>query len=190
MFVFCSVWLLFIFPFPCYCIVCLLLFFSSSSYIVFVFFVLVYWTLPPGRNPIAVNNNNNNIPNIYNLIWTIVIRTQFFNHLCTLNCLVPVSIQQTMQQLSSTLLFSMLSGWRSRVSSGNTVSDYGAGRPGDRGSIPSRGKWFFLRPLCPDRLWGPPPSFPMGTGGPFPGVKRGRGVTLTTHPPSSAEVVN
>jgi hypothetical protein len=25
-------------------------------------------------------------------------------------------------------------------------------------------------------------SYPMGTGGPFPGVKSGRGVTLTTHP--------
>jgi hypothetical protein len=30
----------------------------------------------------------------------------------------------------------------------------------------------------------------MGTGGPFPGVKRGRGVTLTTHPPSSANIKN
>jgi hypothetical protein len=27
-----------------------------------------------------------------------------------------------------------------------------------------------------------PASCPMGIGGPFPGVKRGRGVTLTTHP--------
>jgi hypothetical protein len=27
-----------------------------------------------------------------------------------------------------------------------------------------------------------PASCPMGTGGPFPAVKRGRGVTLTTHP--------
>jgi hypothetical protein len=27
-----------------------------------------------------------------------------------------------------------------------------------------------------------PVSCTMGTGGPFPGVKRGRGVTLTTHP--------
>jgi hypothetical protein len=30
----------------------------------------------------------------------------------------------------------------------------------------------------------------MGTRGPFPGVKRGRGVTLTTQPPSSAEFEN
>jgi hypothetical protein len=27
-----------------------------------------------------------------------------------------------------------------------------------------------------------PASYPVGTGGPYPGVKRGRGVTLTTHP--------
>jgi hypothetical protein len=29
-----------------------------------------------------------------------------------------------------------------------------------------------------------PASYPMGTEGPFPGVKRGRSVTLTTHPPT------
>jgi hypothetical protein len=27
-----------------------------------------------------------------------------------------------------------------------------------------------------------PASYPVGTGGPFPGVKRGRGVSLTAHP--------
>jgi hypothetical protein len=37
----------------------------------------------------------------------------------------------------------------SRVSSGSIVSDYGLD---DRGSIPGRGKGFFLSPLCPDRL--------------------------------------
>jgi hypothetical protein len=43
MFVFCSVWLLFIFSVPCYCIVCfVLLFFSFLLYVMFVFFVLVY----------------------------------------------------------------------------------------------------------------------------------------------------
>jgi hypothetical protein len=35
-----------------------------------------------------------------------------------------------------------------------------------------------------------PVSCTMGTGGLSPGLKRGRGVTLTTHPPSSAEVEN
>jgi len=33
-----------------------------------------------------------------------------------------------------------------------------------------------------------PASYTMGTGS-FPGVKSGRGVTLTTQPPSSAEVI-
>jgi hypothetical protein len=36
-----------------------------------------------------------------------------------------------------------------------------------------------------------PASYPMGTGGPFPGLSAGGVVTLTTHPPpSSAEVKN
>jgi hypothetical protein len=34
-----------------------------------------------------------------------------------------------------------------------------------------------------------PTSYPIGTGGPFPGIKLGRGMTLTT-PPSIAEVKN
>jgi hypothetical protein len=35
-----------------------------------------------------------------------------------------------------------------------------------------------------------PASCTMGTGGPFSGEKRGRGVTLTIDPPSSAENKN
>jgi hypothetical protein len=50
-----------------------------------------------------------------------------------------------------------------------------------RGSISGRGKGFFLYPPFPDQLCHPA-SYPVGTGGPFPGVKRGRGLTLTTHP--------
>jgi hypothetical protein len=57
------------------------------------------------------------------------------------------------------------------------------GRPGDRGSIPGRGERIFpitsvprptLAPTQPPVQWVP--------GVPSPGVKRGRGVTLTTHP--------
>jgi hypothetical protein len=33
-------------------------------------------------------------------------------------------------------------------------------------------------------------AHPISTGGPYPGVKRGRGVTQNTRPQSSAEVVN
>jgi hypothetical protein len=42
---------------------------------------------------------------------------------------------------------------------------------GNSGSILGRGKGFLLLHLCP-----------VDTGCPFPGVKRGRDVTLTTHP--------
>jgi hypothetical protein len=47
---------------------------------------------------------------------------------------------------------------------------------------PAEAKGFFLYTLCPDRLWGPPTSCTMGTEVLPPGLKRGRGVTLTTHP--------
>jgi hypothetical protein len=43
-----------------------------------------------------------------------------------------------------------------------------AGQPGDRGSIPGGGKGFFLYPLCPDRLWGPPSLLYNGYRGSFP----------------------
>jgi hypothetical protein len=36
--------------------------------------------------------------------------------------------------------------------------------------------------MCPDQMWDPLRLQLMGSGGPFPGIKRGRGVTLTTHP--------
>jgi len=55
-------------------------------------------------------------------------------------------------------------------------------RPGKRGSIPGRGEKMF--PLASVSRPGPRPSVSctMGTGGSFPGVNQGRGVTLTTHP--------
>jgi hypothetical protein len=50
----------------------------------------------------------------------------------------------------------------SRGSSVSIVSDYGLDY---RGSIPDRGRGFFLSPLRPDRLWAHPASYPMDTGG-------------------------
>jgi hypothetical protein len=35
-----------------------------------------------------------------------------------------------------------------------------------------------------------PASYPMGTGGPFPGLKHSHSVLLTIHPPSNVEVKN
>jgi hypothetical protein len=71
--------------------------------------------------------------------------------------------------------------------SGSIVSDYGLD---DRGSIPDRGRGFFFRPLRPDRLWGHPASYSMGTGGPFPGGKARSWRDADQSPPSSAEVKN
>jgi hypothetical protein len=54
------------------------------------------------------------------------------------------------------------------------TEDLRAWRPGDHDSIPGRGEMIFLYPLCRDRLW--------GRGVLSPGLNRGRGMTLTTHP--------
>jgi hypothetical protein len=42
-------------------------------------------------------------------------------------------------------------------------------------------RWGEIFRTCPDRPWGAPTSCTMGPGS-FPGVKSGRGVTLTPHP--------
>jgi len=52
-----------------------------------------------------------------------------------------------------------------------------AGRSGDR--IPVGGEIFLT---CPDRPWGPPSPLYNGYRVSFPGVKSGRGVTVTPHP--------
>jgi hypothetical protein len=74
----------------------------------------------------------------------------------------------------------------SRGSSGSIMSDYGLD---DRGSIPDRGRgFFFLAPASRPALGPAQPPIQWVPGVLSTGVKRGRGVTLTTHPPSSAEV--
>jgi hypothetical protein len=68
------------------------------------------------------------------------------------------------------------------MSSGSIVSDYGL----DDGAIGVRspaGAKDFSSILCVQTGSGAhPATCTMGTGGPFPGAKRGRGVTLTTYP--------
>jgi hypothetical protein len=78
---------------------------------------------------------------------------------------------------------------RSRGSLVTIVSDYGL----DDGAIgvrsPAEAKDFSSSPCVQTGSEAHPASCTMGTGVPFPGAKRYRGVTLTT-PPSSAEVTN
>jgi hypothetical protein len=72
--------------------------------------------------------------------------------------------------------------WRSRGSSGSIVSDYGLdGRPI---GLPSQAvaKDFSSNHCVQTGSEAHPASCTVGTGGPFPGAKRGRGVALTTHP--------
>jgi hypothetical protein len=80
--------------------------------------------------------------------------------------------------------------WRSRVSSGSIVSDYGLD---DRaiGVRSPAGVEDFSSNLCVQTGSGVhPASCPMGTGGPFPGGKARPGRDADHSPLSSAEVVN
>jgi hypothetical protein len=65
--------------------------------------------------------------------------------------------------------------------SGSIVSGYGLDDRAIEVRSPAEARGFFLYPLYPDRLWGPPSLLSNGYWGSFPGVKRGRSVTLTTH---------
>jgi hypothetical protein len=64
-------------------------------------------------------------------------------------------------------------------SSVRIVSDYGLD---DRGSIHGLAKDFCSNHCVQTGSESHPASCTMGTGGPFPGAKRGRSVTLTSHP--------
>jgi hypothetical protein len=70
----------------------------------------------------------------------------------------------------------------SRVSSGSIVFDYGLDDRAIGVRSPAGAKDISSN-LCVQTGSGAhPASYTMGTGGTFPGGKRGRGVTLTTHP--------
>jgi hypothetical protein len=73
-----------------------------------------------------------------------------------------------------------LTVFRSRGSSVSIVSDYGLD---DRGSIPDRGQRIFLLASASKSALGPTqPPVQWVPGVLSPGLKRGRGVTLITHP--------
>jgi hypothetical protein len=73
--------------------------------------------------------------------------------------------------------------YRNRGSSVNIVSDYGLEDRAIGDRSPAGAKDFFSSVCVQAGFGAHPASCPKGTGGPFPGVKRGRGVTLTTPPP-------
>jgi hypothetical protein len=78
----------------------------------------------------------------------------------------------------------------SRGSSVSIVSYYGLDDRAIEVRFPAGAKEFSSI-LCVQTGSGAhPASCTVGTGAPFLGAKRGRGVTLTTHPPSSVKVVN
>jgi hypothetical protein len=75
-------------------------------------------------------------------------------------------------------------------SSVSIVSDYGAGRPFDRGTIPGRGKGFFLCPVSRPALGPTQPPVQWVPGVLSPGDKTRPGRDADHSPPSSAEVKN
>jgi hypothetical protein len=76
----------------------------------------------------------------------------------------------------------------SRGSSGSIVSDYGLDDRANEVRSPARAKDFSSSLGVQTDSGAHPASCTMGTGGSFPRVKRGRGVTLTTHPHLVSEV--
>jgi hypothetical protein len=81
-----------------------------------------------------------------------------------------------------TIIFNTSSINMSRVSSGSIVSDYGLDDRAIGVRSPAGGKDFSYSLFVQTGTGAHPASCTMGTGGLSPGLKRRRGVTLTTHP--------
>jgi hypothetical protein len=75
-------------------------------------------------------------------------------------------------------------------SSVSIVSGYGLDDRAIEVRSPAEAKGFFLWPLCPDRLWGPPSLLYDGSRTSFPRAKARPGRDADYSPPSSAEVEN
>jgi hypothetical protein len=81
--------------------------------------------------------------------------------------LIPRGFYDRLQvtMISFIYLFIYLSSY---VSSGSIVSDYGLDDRAIGVRSPAGAEHFFLYPLCPDRLWGPPSLLYNGYRGSFP----------------------
>jgi hypothetical protein len=102
----------------------------------------------------------------------------FWNIYNTSACLRKTSMRMELAIIPILIVIS-----KSRGSSVSILSGYGLD---DRaiGFDPRQGQRIFFPLACVSRpaLVPAQPPVQWGTGGPFPGAKRGRGVTLTTHP--------
>jgi hypothetical protein len=76
----------------------------------------------------------------------------------------------------------------SRGSSGSIVSDYGLDDRAIEVRFPTGAGYFYSCPCVQTGSGAHPASYPMGTGGPFPGGKAWLGRDADHSPPSSAEV--
>jgi hypothetical protein len=79
---------------------------------------------------------------------------------------------------------------RSRGSSGSIVSDYGLDNRAIEVRSPTGAEDFSSSPCVQTGCGAHPASYPMGTGGSFPGVKARPGRDADHSLPSSAEVTN
>jgi hypothetical protein len=79
---------------------------------------------------------------------------------------------------------------RSRVSSGSKVSDYGLDDRAIGVRSPVGAEDFYSSLSVQTGSGAHPASYPMGTGGPFPGGKARPGRDADHSPSSSAEVIN
>jgi hypothetical protein len=77
-----------------------------------------------------------------------------------------------------------------RGSSGSIVSNYGLDDRVIEVRSPTRAEDFSFGPCVQTGSGAHPASYPMGTGGPFPGGKARPGRDADHSPPSSAEVKN
>jgi hypothetical protein len=129
---------------------------------------VLYWAL---RNPylssVAVYRYLRKLNGWCTIIWTIYVNTSQEQSVCVVMC----------KHIFNVIAFPIQ--FRSRGSSGCIESDYGLDDRAIEVRSPTAAEDFSS---SPDRLGPTQPPIQWVPGVLYPGVKRGRGVTLTTHP--------